>query len=95
MANKNIKNQQKVIELHTDNSIRNIWVDNLHLAIRDDGVCVARLSASLPEGLFEQLRFVTNRSQLEEFTEILCATMNYYPQKDKAPSIKKKQNHHI
>ncbi len=89
MATKNNKNQPKVIELHTDNSIRNIWVDNLHLAIREDGICVVRLSASLPEGVFEQLRFITNRSQLEEFTETLCATMNYYPQKDKANPARK------
>jgi hypothetical protein len=88
---KNKENSEKkaVVELHIDSSLKNVWVDNLHMAVRDDNVCVIRLSTSLPEGVFEQLRFMTNRSQLEEFVEILCATMNYYPQKDKTPSLKK------
>lgn len=89
MPKKNNESQQKVVELHIDSSLRSIWVDNLHMAVREDGVCVIRLSTNLPEGIFEQLRFMTNKSQLEEFVEILCSTMNYYPTKEKA---KKKNN---
>jgi len=65
-----------------DSSIKNVWVDNLHLAVRDDDVCCVRLSTNLPEGVFEQVRFMTNKSQLEEFIEILCSTTNYYPSKE-------------
>ena len=84
MAKKKNIDKQKVIELHSDSSIRNIWVDNLHLAIRDDDICVVRFSTNLPEGIFEQLRFVTNREQLKEFVNILCATLDYYPSKEKS-----------
>lgn len=78
---KNNEQEKKVVELHLDNSIKNVWVDNLHLAVRDDGVCCVRLSTNLPEGLFEQVRFMTAKSQLEEFIEIICSTTNFYPSK--------------
>jgi len=87
MAKKTEK-EQKVVELHLDANIKNVWVDNLHLAVRDDGICVVRLSTNLPEGLFEQVRFMTNKGQLEEFLEILCSTTNYYPSKEN-PNKKK------
>lgn len=74
--------EKKVVELHLDSSIKNVWVDNLHLAIREDGVCCVRLSTSLPEGHFEQIRFMTNKKQLEEFIDTLCTTINYYPSKE-------------
>ena len=81
MAKKN-EPEKKVVELHLDSSIKNVWVDNIHLGIREDGVCCVRLSTSLPEGHFEQIRFMTNKSQLEEFIDILCKTTNYYPGKE-------------
>ena len=87
MSNKN-EREKKIVELHLDSSIKNVWVDNLHLAVRDDGVCVVRLSTNLPEGLFEQVRFMTNRTQLEEFIEILCSTTNFYPSKNPSKESK-------
>jgi len=89
MATQTKDPQPEAVELHIDTSLKNIWVDNLHLAVRDDGVCVARFSTNLPEGLFEQLRFMTSRSKLEEFVEIFCATMNYYPEQKSAPKDNK------
>lgn len=76
---KNNKNEQKVVELHIDNSMKNVWVDNIHMAVREDDVCVIRLSTNLPEGLFEQLRFITNKSRLKEFVDIICSTISYHP----------------
>lgn len=79
---------EKIIELHLDNSIKNVWVDNIHVAIREDDVCCVRFSTSLPEGQFEQVRFMTNKRQLQDFIDTLCTTTNYYPSKKK-PAKKK------
>jgi hypothetical protein len=83
MAKKIEKDKKTVeLELHVDTSIKNVWVDNLHMAVREDDVCVVRLSTYLPEGYFEQVRFMTNKNQLKDFIEILCSTINYYPDKN-------------
>jgi len=87
MAKKTEQNK-KIIELQHDSSIKNVWVDNMHLAVRDDGVCLVRLSTTLPEGIFEQVRFMTNESQLKEFIEMLCSKTNYYPSKEGAKEKK-------
>ncbi len=79
---KKTEHDVKVMELHIDTNLKNAWVDNIHLAVRDDGVSVVRLSTNLPEGLFEQLRFITTKKQLEEFADVICKTINYYPSKD-------------
>ena len=75
--------KQKVVQLHLDPSIKSLWVDNLHMAVRDDDVGVIRLSTNLPEGLFEQIRFMTGKKQLKEFVDIICATIDYFPSEDK------------
>jgi len=80
MANKT-KQNKKIIEIQTDNSIKNVWVDNIILAVRSDGVCLVRLSTGLPEGNIEQVRFMTSESQLKEFIKMICSEINYYPSK--------------
>ena len=71
--------EKQPVEFHLDANLKNIWIDNLRLAVRDDDVCCVSLSTTLPEGIFEQIRFMTNKRQLKEFIEILCSTTNYYP----------------
>jgi len=78
MSSNNNKGQ-KIVELHVDNSLKNTWVDNIHMAVRDDDISLVRLSTNLPEGLFEQLRFLTSKKRLIEFVDIICSTINYYP----------------
>lgn len=74
--------QIKTAELYADTSLKSLWVDNVQLAIREDDVCFCRWSASLPEGFFEQAKFMTGKKQLKEIIDTLCFTANYYPDKD-------------
>lgn len=69
------------IELHTDPNLKTIWVDNLFLAKRLDGISCVRLSANLPEGSYEQVRFMTSEQHLKEFINLLCLNLDYFPDK--------------
>ena len=75
--------KEKAVQLHLDNTKGNVWVDNLHMAMRQDDIGIVRLSTNLPEGLFEQVRFMTSKKQLKEFVDIICATLDYEPSNDK------------
>ncbi len=86
--------KQKTVEIHLDPTQKTVWVDNLHMAKRNDDINCVRLSADLPEGLFEQVRFMTSTKCLEEFVDIICSTINYYPikkQPEKAKPSKKSE----
>ncbi len=86
----NNKNQ-KIVELHIDNTLKNVWVDNIHMAVREDDISLVRFSTNLPEGLFEQLRFMTSRKRLIEFVDMICSTINYYPSPAPSPDSKKEK----
>lgn len=89
MPDKN-SNQTTPMEIHPNLDLPNIWVDNMGIGIRDDGVCILRFSTQLPEGHFEQTRVLTKRRNLEIMIESLCGALDYYPKKN-IPKIKKKK----
>lgn len=62
-----------------DMTIKSSWVDSFNIAVREDGVVMIRGFASLPEGHFEQMRFLTTRKNMEELVDILCGVMQYTP----------------
>lgn len=74
------ESQPKTAELYLDPNLKNIWVDNIQVAVREDGICCCRLSTSLPEGYFEQIRFMAGKKQIKEFIDILCHTIKYCPE---------------
>ncbi|WP_045211266.1 hypothetical protein [Desulfonatronovibrio magnus] len=80
MSNKNDQDSQ-TIQLHLNNNNKTLWVDQLTIAVRDDGLCLARMFTRLPEGNFEQFRFVTSEDKLKDFVKALCSATNYYPKK--------------
>ncbi|MFT5700257.1 MAG: hypothetical protein ACI8ZB_003129 [Desulforhopalus sp.] len=80
--------ENKVVEIKLDPNLKAVWVDNIHMANRDDGISCIRLSANLPEGLSEQSRFMTNVKSLKEFVEVICSTINYYPTKKTTKTVK-------
>ncbi len=59
-----------------------IWVDNLHVAMRDDNICLLRFFSSLPEGDFEQIKVITSSLKLKHFIDAFCQALNYYPEKN-------------
>lgn len=73
--------EEKILEIIPDDSLKPVWVDHINLAIREDDICAIRLSTNLPDGLYEQIRFMTNVKQLKEFIVRLCESTNFYPKK--------------
>ncbi len=75
-------------QIHIDPSLKTIWIDNFHLAKRDDGINCFRLCTNLPEGTFEQGRFMTSDKNIKKLIDMLCANLDHYPKKQ--PPARKK-----
>jgi len=71
--------QNQTVQLVLDPNLKTVWIDNIYMAKRLDGVSIVRLSTHLPEGMFEQLRFMASEQSLKNFVDIICTTLNYYP----------------
>jgi len=85
------KNTQKqTVQLILDPNLKTVWVDNIFMAKRLDGVSLIRLSTHLPEGMFEQLRFMASEQSLKNFVNAICANLEYYPNEKDI-----KENSHI
>lgn len=76
-----VENEDDVVEVHLDPSLKLVWVDSIRISKRDDGLCCMSLSANVPEGLLEQTKFMTNQESLKEFVNVICSVLNYYPSK--------------
>ncbi|NOY69125.1 MAG: hypothetical protein GXP53_06485 [Deltaproteobacteria bacterium] len=60
-----------------------LWADNFQLGTREDGICMLRCLAVIPEGLVEQARIMTSRQHLVGLIDVLCSSLDYYPKKKK------------
>lgn len=81
--------QQKTVDLVLDPNLKTVWIDNIFMANRLDGVSIVRLSTHLPEGMYEQLRFMASEQSLKNFVDVICTNLKYYPDEK---SIKENQN---
>ena len=82
--------QKQTVQLVLDPNLKTVWIDNIFMAKRLDGVSLIRLSTHLPEGMFEQLRFMASEQSLKNLVDVICTNLNYYPDEK---SIK--ENPHI
>jgi len=69
------------IEIHTNPNMSTLFFDALNIGVRTDGLVLLRFLMSLPEGFFEQGRFVTSRKHILSIIDVLCRQMNHYPKK--------------
>lgn len=65
-----------------------LFVDNLNVGRRGDGVYLLRLLSELPEGLVEQGKIVITENRLKVMIDLICLQANYYPVKPKSDSKK-------
>ena len=49
--------------------------------MREDGICLLRMSTELPEGVFEQSRVFVNRTLLERLMNGMAEALDYYPER--------------
>ncbi|MDD3146044.1 MAG: hypothetical protein PHD82_01970 [Candidatus Riflebacteria bacterium] len=69
-----------------------VWVDGINIFIRTDDVCYLQLLATLPDGVYEQFKCMTNKNELKNIIDVLCASAEYFPSKKKKEPAKKKAN---
>jgi hypothetical protein len=58
-----------------------VFIDNLNITTRGDGLYFMRLFAALPEGLKEEYRIMVPNQALKSMIDVLCAHIGYYPEK--------------
>jgi len=78
------KKQKKTTELHINDRLPTLIVDNLSIANRTDGLYFIRLTTHLPEGFKEQARVMVPTASLKRMLDVLCSKSNYYPKKKTA-----------
>lgn len=78
MAEENDKQDDEKIRIGYNLSSK--WVDNIHIAEREDDIVLIRLSTSFPEGEFEQTRYMTSKDQLKDMVDTISTVIGYYPE---------------
>lgn len=80
--------EKNISEVYLDPNLKIVWVDSFNIAKREDDLCYVRLCANLPEGLYEQSKFMTDTDSLKELAKSICSILNYYPTKPQTKSTK-------
>ncbi len=65
-----------------NDSLPTLFVDNIHLYTRNDGMSLLRFMSDLPEGRKEQARLMVTRDKLHALIDDMCRTLEYYPKKN-------------
>ena len=81
------KKEEKSIqprELNLNPNLSTNWVDTINIGIREDNMFLVRFLTNLPEGIFEQSRVMTSKEHMIKFVDLLCSTLDYYPEKTKS-----------
>jgi hypothetical protein len=70
-------------DIKLNNMLLTLFVDNLAVHTRKDGMYFLRFTASLPEGNVEQCRLLINKVNFLKIIDTLCHTTKYYPEEPK------------
>jgi len=76
MSNKS-KDKEVVKEIHLKQNLSPIWVDNINIGVREDGICFLRFMTRLPEGVVEQVQLMTSKEHIKKFIEVLSSSIKY------------------
>jgi len=80
---------KKVIEIHTNEALPTLFVDNLTITKRADGMYFIRFTTALPEGWKEQSRMMIPKDSLVAMLDVLCKQCDYFPLKPEVKPEKK------
>ena len=78
--------KKKIPEIPLDETLSTVFVDNLMVSTRSDGLNYLRFSTALPEGLKEEARMMVPMGNLKRMIDVLCKQCNYFPVKPKPKS---------
>lgn len=73
--------KKKITEIRLNETLPTVFVDNLVIATRSDGLNLVRFTTSLPEGLKEEARMLIPMENLKRMLDVLCKQCNYFPVK--------------
>lgn len=85
------QNQQKPVlqSFKTNDALATLFIDGVRINSRKDNLFLIRFTTNLPEGTYEQVRFMTDSIHLQKFIEALCRSSKYYPQQPKDTEVLK------
>ncbi len=69
------------MEMHLNNGLAAVFVDNVYVTTRRDGTHFIRLLTNLPEGLQEGYRMMVPDPALKRMLDTICSHLDYYPKK--------------
>jgi hypothetical protein len=69
------------IAIQLNSSLPTMFIDNLNITTRVDGLHLIRLLTRLPEGLKEESRIMVPSQALRNMLDVMCAHVDYYPEK--------------
>jgi len=75
--------KKKILEIRINENLPTLFVDNLVISARSDGLNLVRFTTSLPEGLKEEARLLIPMENLKRMLDVLCKQCNYFPVKPK------------
>ena len=67
--------------IQLNSSLPTMFIDNLNITTRADGLHLIRLLSRLPEGLKEESRIMVPSQALRNMLDVVCAYVDYYPEK--------------
>ncbi len=68
-------------QVHFNANLPTLFVDHAIIGTRNDGMCLIRFLAGLPDGNWEQVRVMTDTKRLQLIIDVLCQASKYYPAK--------------
>ncbi len=69
------------LEVHTDERLPAIFVDNLGISTRSDDMHFVQFMTSLPGGVSEQCRMMIPDEKLKRMIDVLCDHLKYAPKR--------------
>ena len=85
-TNKKDKPKKKQV----NNNLPTLYVDDVDMARREDGVNYLSFTTNIPDYIVEQVRFIVDDAHLRDIIEYLCEATNFYPKKPaKTKKVKK------
>ena len=83
--------ETKEHKILADISKPTLFVDNLTITSRKDGMYLIRLLSALPEDLKEEARFFVPKANLKKMVDVICQHLNHYPSPPESDEGKKQK----
>lgn len=86
------KRKQMPKKINYNNNLPTIYVDNVIVRERDDGIYYLNFNTNAPDFVAEQARLMTNKESLHNIIIILCSSSNYFPEKPRKSKNENKKS---